>query len=255
MVELFERAYSDEISAKDGGFIFQAILNYDLGWAIVDGETSLDQKNIQGWLNQVDVFPDLKFDEGHATLTYVILSEVNLLKRKFELASEAIKRIISPEYAKEMEGGDSASQEEDSLDVPQPAAGDLSIGSDQLALPGSTSRQLALPEPQKQLGPGQRMLPEPQRQLPPATSESKINEVLYTTKLTSAQITANQGSSATGSSGLMLYYNFNDGTAGANNTAITSVVDQSGNNRNGTFYNTALTGITNNFVTSIVSGF
>jgi hypothetical protein len=188
MVELFERAYSDEISAKDGGFIFQAILNYDLGWAIVDGETSLDQKNIQGWLNQVDVFPDLKFDEGHATLTYVILSEVNLLKRKFELASEAIKRIISPEYAKEMEGGDSASQEEDSLDVPQPAAGDLSIGSDQLALPGSTSRQLALPEPQKQLGPGQRMLSEPQRQLPSATSESKINEVLYTTKLTSAQI-------------------------------------------------------------------
>ena len=109
MVELFERAYSDEISAKDGGFIFQAILNYDLGWAIVDGETSLDQKNIQGWLNQVDVFPDLKFDEGHATLTYVILSEVNLLKRKFELASEAIKRIISHEYAKEMEGGDPVS--------------------------------------------------------------------------------------------------------------------------------------------------
>jgi hypothetical protein len=177
MTELFERAYSDEISAKDGGFIFQAILNYDLSWAIVDGETSLDQKNIQGWLNQVDVFPDLKFDEGHATLTYVILSEVNLLKRKFELASEAIKRIISPEYAKEMEGGDSVSQE-DNLDIPQPIAGDL-----------STSReQLALPEPQKQLGPGQRMLPEPQKQLPQSTFESRINEVLYTTKLTSAQI-------------------------------------------------------------------
>ncbi len=78
---------------------------------------------------------------------------------------------------------------------------------------------------------------------------------IWNSELTSAQITANQGSSATGSSGLMLYYNFNDGTAGANNTAITSVVDQSGNNRNGTFYNTALTGITNNFVTSIVSGF
>jgi streptogramin lyase len=77
----------------------------------------------------------------------------------------------------------------------------------------------------------------------------------WNSALTSAQITANQGSSATGSSGLMLYYNFNDGTAGANNTAITSVVDQSGNNRNGTFYNTALTGTTNNFVTSIVSGF
>ena len=78
---------------------------------------------------------------------------------------------------------------------------------------------------------------------------------IWDSALSATQITANQGSSATGSSGLMLYYNFNDGTAGANNTAITTVADQSGNNRFGTFFNTALTGSTNNFVTSIVSGF
>jgi hypothetical protein len=53
----------------------------------------------------------------------------------------------------------------------------------------------------------------------------------------------------------MLYYNFNEGAAGANNTAITTVVDQSGNNRNGVFYNMPLTGSVNNFVTSIVTGF
>ena len=78
---------------------------------------------------------------------------------------------------------------------------------------------------------------------------------IWDSALSATQITANQGSSATGSSGLMLYYNFNEGTAGVNNTAITMVADQSGNNRYGTFFNTALTGSTNNFVTSIVSGF
>jgi hypothetical protein len=78
---------------------------------------------------------------------------------------------------------------------------------------------------------------------------------IWDSALSATQITANQGSSATGSSGLMLYYNFNDGTPGANNTAITTVADQSGNYRYGTFFNTTLTGSTNNFVTSIVSGF
>jgi DNA-binding beta-propeller fold protein YncE len=78
---------------------------------------------------------------------------------------------------------------------------------------------------------------------------------IWDSALSSAQLIANQDVSVAGNSGLMLYYNFNNGTAGANNTAITGVVDQSGNNRNGTFYNTALTGTSNNFVTSIVSGF
>jgi hypothetical protein len=78
---------------------------------------------------------------------------------------------------------------------------------------------------------------------------------IWDSALSAAQITANQGSSATGSSGLMLYYNFNQGTTGSNNTSITSVTDQSGNNRNGVFYNMPLTGSVNNFVTSIVTGF
>ena len=78
---------------------------------------------------------------------------------------------------------------------------------------------------------------------------------IWDSALSSAQLIANQDVSVVGSSGLMLYYNFNNGTPGANNTAITTVADQSGNNRYGTFFNTALTGSTNNFVTSIVSGF
>jgi hypothetical protein len=78
---------------------------------------------------------------------------------------------------------------------------------------------------------------------------------IWNSALSQAEIIANQGISVAGSTGLMLYYNFNDGTAGANNTGITSIADQSGNNRNGVFYNTALTGTVNNFVTPIVTGF
>jgi hypothetical protein len=209
MNKVFEKAYSDEISSKDGGFIFQAILNYDLTWSIIDGETALDQKNIQGWLKQVDVFPDMKFDEGHATLTYIILSEVNLLKRKFELASEAIKRLLNPDYAKEMDGQPDEQQPEEEL--PKPVESDLTDIDPTIALPPGPADPLGLPEPQKrlgqgqlqlgqgqkQLGAGQKMLgqgqkglPSPQKQLPPATSESRIDEVLFTTKLTSAQIKA-----------------------------------------------------------------
>jgi len=78
---------------------------------------------------------------------------------------------------------------------------------------------------------------------------------IWNSALTQPQIAANQDISVAGSAGLMLYYNFNDGTAGANNTGITSIADQSGNNRNGVFYNTPLTGTVNNFVSSIVTGF
>jgi len=143
MIKLFEQSSSDEANIKDGGFIFQAILNYDLKWSIVDGHVNIDQNNINGYLNQVDIFPDMKFIEGHATLAYVTLSEVNLLKRKFDLASEAIKRIINPAYAQEMAG--EISTVPPSQDTPQPATGDIS-------------------------------------------QSEQVNEVVYTTKLTSAQI-------------------------------------------------------------------
>ncbi len=149
MTKLFEGSTLDEISAKDGGFIFQAILNYDLSWSIIDGETLISQKNINGWLSQVDVFPDMKFTDGYATLTYVRLSEVNLLKRKFELASEAIKRLMNLNYAKEMDGifiGQS-NDELESNSIPKQISGEIA-----------------------------------------KESETTLNEVLFTTKLTSAQI-------------------------------------------------------------------
>ena len=120
MERLFEAV--DESSIKDGGFIFQAILNCDLKWSIIDGQVSFNQDNIQGWLKQVDVFPDMEFDEGYATLTYVTLSEVNILKRKFELASEALKRIINPTYAKEMTG-----EIVDTETTPAPAEGTVKV--------------------------------------------------------------------------------------------------------------------------------
>jgi hypothetical protein len=190
MDKIFEKAYSDEASAKDGGFIFQAILNYDLSWSIIDGETALDQKNIRGWLHQIDVFPDMKFEEGYATLTYVTLSEVNLLKRKFELASEAIKRIINPDYAKEMDGIPVENKPEQ-LELPKPIESDITDDDWNNLLPSGPAEPLGLPEAPspKLLGQGQKRLPEPPKQLPPATG-GKLDEVLFTTKLTSAQIKA-----------------------------------------------------------------
>jgi hypothetical protein len=103
MSKLFEK-YGDEASAKDGGFVFQAVISHTVKWEIVGGETKIDPKKILATLHQVDLFPDMKFTGGDATLTYVILSEVNLLKRKFELASEAIKKRIKPEYGQEIAG-------------------------------------------------------------------------------------------------------------------------------------------------------
>jgi len=79
---------------------------------------------------------------------------------------------------------------------------------------------------------------------------------IWNSTLTASQILANQDATAYGSSGLMLYYNFNNqGTTGGNNVSVTSVTDQSGNNRNGTFYNVPLNSATNNFVTSLVTGY
>jgi hypothetical protein len=79
---------------------------------------------------------------------------------------------------------------------------------------------------------------------------------IWNSALSVNDIIANKDATVYGSSGLMLYYNFNNqGVLGGNNTTVTSVTDQSGNNRNGTFYNVPLNSTTNNFVTSIVSGY
>ena len=95
---------ADESGAKDGGFVFQATVSHEVNWEIVNGESRIDPKRINSRLHRVDVFPDMKFTEGWATSTYVVLSEVDLLTRKFKLASEAVKKRISPEYRKQLEG-------------------------------------------------------------------------------------------------------------------------------------------------------
>ncbi len=149
MDQVFE-AYSDEATLRDGGFIFQAILNYKLMWSIVNGKTVFDQKEFSGWLHQVDAFPDLKFQEGSATLTYVLLSEANLFKRKIDLATEEIKKRLNPEYAKAflVTPGE---EEIEQFEFPDPSffnrkPEELEAGQKQLQ------------QSQKQLGPGQKML-------------------------------------------------------------------------------------------------
>ena len=104
MHKLFENSYDEASEIKDGGFVFQAILSYDMRWSIVDGEAKYDQRWVEGKLHQVDVYPDMKFMEGYATLNYVILSEVNLFKRKLDLATEYIKMAFSKGYADEING-------------------------------------------------------------------------------------------------------------------------------------------------------
>ncbi len=104
MHKLFENSYDEASEIKDGGFVFQAILSYDMRWSIVDGEAKYDQRWVEGKLHQVDVYPDMKFMEGYATLNYVILSEVNLFKRKLDLATEYIKMAFSKDYADEING-------------------------------------------------------------------------------------------------------------------------------------------------------
>ena len=108
--EIYE-GYFEETSAKDGGVIFQAVLSHDISWKIKDGNTVFDQNNIKTRLHTVEVFPDLNYKSGEASSVYYILSEVNILKRKFDLASKAIKRILSPEYSAELNDNSSNENE------------------------------------------------------------------------------------------------------------------------------------------------
>ncbi len=57
--------------------------------------------------------------------------------------------------------------------------------------------------------------------------------------------------------GLGLYYKFNEGIAGANNSTITTLIDSSGNGNNGTLNAFALTGTTSNWVApgGVTTGF
>nr|WP_294933997.1 LamG-like jellyroll fold domain-containing protein [uncultured Flavobacterium sp.] len=57
------------------------------------------------------------------------------------------------------------------------------------------------------------------------------------------------GELPSGQSGLLAYYQFNQGVAAGNNTGVTSLTDSSGNNYNGTLTNFALNGATSNWST------
>ena len=83
-----------------------------------------------------------------------------------------------------------------------------------------------------------------------------IDEVrIWNIARTQAAIQNTMGSSLAGNeAGLIAYYNFNAGTAGGNNTGITTLTDISSNNNNGTLTSFALTGTSSNWVShSIVT--
>jgi hypothetical protein len=168
-MELFESI--GETGLKDGGFVFQTILSYKMTWQIVDGETRFDQKNISARLHQVDAFPDLKFTDGWATLNYAVLSEVTLLKRKIDLATEYIKGTLSQEYLKELSGVES---------IPEEPVSSKKI----LELPPANEPLMFTGAQGKQLNQGQNMLNAGQGQLGPGVSENTN----YFGKLTSNQL-------------------------------------------------------------------
>ena len=64
----------------------------------------------------------------------------------------------------------------------------------------------------------------------------------------------NCGLDPTGQYGLVALYHFDQGTVGADNSGITTLIDASGNANNGTLNNFALTGATSNWATGTVSG-
>lgn len=202
-MKLFEAI--GEAGAKDGGFVFQTILSYKITWQIVDGETKFDQKNVNARLHQVDAFPDLKFMQGWATLNYAVLSEVTLLKRKIDLATEYIKGIVSEGYFNELKGGDRMEVEKpDPEDQKLLTGGEeqklLTGGEEQKLLPGG-EEQKALNQGQKALNPGQKMLNQGQAMLPAGevqegviwTSEQRkaINEKYFKGTLIDVSFEAN----------------------------------------------------------------
>jgi hypothetical protein len=70
-----------------------------------------------------------------------------------------------------------------------------------------------------------------------ARTESQINSTMYN------ELAGNE-------SGLLAYYNLNQGTAGGNNSAISTVTDKTSNGLNGTLSNFSKTGSSSNFVQS-----
>jgi hypothetical protein len=73
---------------------------------------------------------------------------------------------------------------------------------------------------------------------------------IWNTARTQSEIQSSMNTELTGAeAGLVSYYNFNQGVAGGTNTGVTSLTDNTVNNRNGTVTNFTLTGTTSNWVT------
>jgi hypothetical protein len=74
---------------------------------------------------------------------------------------------------------------------------------------------------------------------------------VWNTALSQSAIQTNMDSKLTGTeSGLVAYYDFNQGTGGGNNTSISTLTDRTANGLTGTLAGFALTGTSSNFVTS-----
>ena len=77
---------------------------------------------------------------------------------------------------------------------------------------------------------------------------------VWNSERTQAQIQEFMNSELSGSeSELLTYFNFNQGTANANNTSISSLTDNSGSNYPASFNNMTLNGNSSNFVTGVIT--
>ena len=85
--------------------------------------------------------------------------------------------------------------------------------------------------------------------------DGKMDELrIWSVAKTTSEIQASMNSELVGTeSGLVLYYNFNQGTAGGTNTGLSTATDRTSNANNGTLTNFALTGSTSNWVTGAQS--
>ena len=86
---------------------------------------------------------------------------------------------------------------------------------------------------------------EKNRHLPASIDEVRIWNVARTQS--EIQSNMNNVGLSPSTSGLVAYYHFDQGTANGDNTGITTLIDATSNNLNGTLNNFALTGTTSNF--------
>jgi hypothetical protein len=84
----------------------------------------------------------------------------------------------------------------------------------------------------------------------------QIDEVrIWNTARTCSEINANKDNELVGDeTGLIAYYNFNQGIAGEDNTGLTALDDLKSNNNDGTLTNFALTGVASNWVDASANG-